>query len=137
MARTFGESYDIEVPLGTTWQEGVIFQDSTGAPVPINHLEARGCLREILDYDDAGNKVYGDSILDLSTTIGNLIIPDDDSGQMNILVPADINEALSPTNTRLQADYDIELYDDTDNPEYVEPALAGTVTLTQRVFVKP
>lgn len=137
MARTFGEPYDIEVPLRTTWQEGILFQDPDGVPVPINGKKARGSLHEVLDYDAAGNKVFGPSILDLTTegVDANIVIPNDSSGALNLTVPASVVGDLSPDNLALQVGYDIELYDDTDPVEFVEPLLEGTISFTQRVTV--
>ena len=134
MARTFGDPYDIEIPLRTEWTEQVIFQDESGVPVAINSLKARGQLREILDYDAYGNKEYGPSILDLTTegVTPNIVIPNDSSGVMNITVSSVVIDSLSPDNLAKQVDFDIEFYtDDTD----VEPALAGTISFTQRVTV--
>lgn len=133
MARTFGDPYDIEVPLRTTWQEQVLFQDATGVPIVIDSLKARGQLCEVIDYDANGNKIYGAPILTLATADGSIVIPADGSGTLNINIPSTTTDALSPDNLRLQADYDIELYDDTVSPQYVEPALAGSITFVQRV----
>lgn len=135
MARTFGDPYDIDIPLRTTWQEEIVFQDPSGNPVPINALKARGQLREVVEYDDLGNKVYGPSVLALSTEglEPTLVIPDDTSGRLQINVPADTVASLSPSNLRRQVDYDIEFYKDSVSPIYVEPAVAGTITFTQRV----
>lgn len=134
MARTFGDPYDIEVPLRTTWRESVVFQDPSGVPVSIKLLSARGNVCEVLGYDEAGNRIYGAPILQLSTADGSLEIPNDDSGVLNINVPATTIGDLSADNTMLQADYDIEFF---DGSGYIEPALAGTVTFTQRVKETP
>lgn len=137
MAENFGEPYDIDVPLRTTWRDQAIFQDADGMPVPIGHLKARGNLREVIGYDDFGNSIFGPVVLHISTDNGYIEIPNDNSGVMNIIVPANIIGQLSPDNTRLQVSYDIEFYDEDVDPVLVQPALAGTVTFTQRVGATP
>ena len=140
MARTFGEPYDIEIPLRTTWQERFIIEDANGSPVNITGFKARGSLREILDYDADGNAEYGNSVLDLTTedADANLKITVGTDGAIDLEVSAYDIGTLSPTNVYLQLAYDIELYLDTPpygtgQDEFVEPLIAGTVTLTQRV----
>jgi hypothetical protein len=142
VARTFGDPYDIEVPLRTTWQERFIVEDANGAPVNLTGYKVRGALREVLDYDADGNAIFGDVILELTTETGddgtNLFITVGTDGAIDLKVSAYIIGTLSPTNVYLQVAYDMEIYHDispdgTGQLEFVEPLLAGTVTFRQRV----
>lgn len=140
MARDFGDPYDIEIPLRTTWQERFVLEDDAGNPLDIDGYKARGALREILDYDENGAAVLGDSILDLTTEGGsaNLFITVGTDGAIDLKVSAYVVHTLSPQNIELRVIYDIELYDvaspyTTGQGEYVEPLIGGAIVFLPRV----
>lgn len=129
MARDFPcEPLDLEIPLGTTWEESWALQDDDGAPLDLTGYEFRMMVRA---RDAAGTlllTITSEAGPDQRATI------DAEQGTIAIRVDALTVAQLSPTNAKLRTRWDAELFMPSQAPlaPYVIPVLAGSATFTSR-----
>lgn len=129
MARDFPcEPLDLEVPLGTTWEETWEMQDEDGVPLDLTGYQFRMMLRS---RDAAAVE-----LLEISSIPGGdgRATIDEELGIISISVSALDVQALSPLNQKLRARWDAELFmpSGVGLSPYVIPVLAGSVTFTAR-----
>lgn len=130
MARDFPcDPLDLEIPLGTTWEETWELQDDTGAPLDLTGYVFRMMLRS-RDGKDT-------ELLEISSIPGGdgRATVDALTGTVSISVTAADVSALSPSNTKLRTLWDAELYVPGDAPgdsPFVIPVMNGSAVFTPR-----
>lgn len=131
MARDFPEPISITVPLRTTWEESWQLLDDTGAPMPLDGYQFRMQVRD---------KRTGALLLEIgSLGLGAFATITDELGRIDFTIPAAIVGALSPTNRKLAARWDAEIYIPAGPgvEEYVVPLLRGSASFQPRVTQLP
>ena len=126
MARNFPDPIAIMLPLRTTWEERWELMDENGAPLDLTGFEFRMQVR---------NKLSGALLLSVGTETNYATI-DLPTGAINIHVPAEVIEAISPTNAKVRGQFDAEIYIPGAS-EYVIPVLRGSLSMLPRVTVEP
>lgn len=116
------------VPLtiykGATFDEKVLLQDPTGAPLPLLDLYdgARADIRNVLTSA---------LMLRMSTDDGSIVLGNDGTIQFN--VSAAVTAGISSNCQFEDWGYDLELYKTTAGVEHVDRALQGAVIVSPEV----
>ena len=126
MARNYPDPISITVPLRTTWEERWELMDEHGDPLDLTDYQFRMQVRD---------KVSRALLLEIGTEADYAVI-DLPTGAIDIPVPAEVVEALSPDNAKVKAVFDAEIYIPGAS-EYVIPVLKGSVSLLPRVTEAP
>lgn len=98
---------------------------STGAAIPLAAtVKARGQIRT---YDGrTGTTTTSTLKLDLNEDDGNLFVSDHDTGETTLNLSEAETRSLNPDNEQtVKLYYEIELFDDTQSPEWVRSYMAG------------
>lgn len=98
---------------------------STGAVIPLAAtVKARGQIRT---YEGRfGTTTTTTLLLDLNENDGNLFVSDADNGEVTLDISEEETRLLNPNNDpSVKCYYEIELFDDTQSPEWVKAFMAG------------
>ena len=126
MARNFPDPISITVPLRTTWEERWELMDEHGDPLDLTDYQFRMQVRD---------KVSRALLLEVETE-GSYATIDLLTGAINIVVPAEAVDGLSPDNLKVKGVFDAEIYVPGAS-EYVVPVLKGSVSFLPRVTEVP
>ena len=126
MARNFPDPISITVPLRTTWEERWELMDEHGDPLDLTDYQFRMQVRD---------KATRALLLEVETE-GSYATIDLLTGAINIVVPAEAVDGLSPDNLKVKGVFDAEIYIPGAS-EYVIPVLKGSVSLLPRVTEAP
>ena len=128
MARTFPDDpLELQVPLGTTWEEQWQLTDDDGVPIDLTGYHFRMMVRD----RQSGELLL--TITDVGTT--PMAVIDAVEGQIAISVDAETVQDISPTGKRRSTRWDAELYQpglSLDDVPYVIPVVAGSAVFTAR-----
>lgn len=120
MARTFG-SYSPTVPVATTWEESITFEDESGAAVDLTGYVVEAQLRPTK---------LSTAVLNLTTALGHWSIPTPANGTVLLTVtPETIAPLLAATQLKRKLYWGIALRRSADN--YRIPLVEGKVTLNR------
>ena len=126
MARNFPDPIAIMPPLRTTWEERWELMDEHGDPLDLTDYQFRMQVRD---------KATRALLLEVETE-GSYATIDLLTGAINIVVPAEAVEGLSPDNLKVKGVFDAEIYVPGAS-EYVVPVLKGSVSFLPRVTEVP
>lgn len=138
MARQFG-TYSPCVPLGITWEESLVLEDETGAPIDLTGYAVRAQLRDAIPVV-AGGMAATDPVLELTTAeyyttlptwpvVEGFSVPTPADGTILLAVPGPDTWAASPTNARRKLVWDVRLVNKTTG--YSIPVVQGSVLMLQ------
>jgi hypothetical protein len=120
MARTFG-SYSPVVPVATTWEEEIVFQDEDGVAVDLTGYVVESQLRPDLDSE---------SVLDLTSTAGDWSVPTPTNGTILLKVAPEAIVDLVPEGEK-KAKYLWATVLRRANDNYRIPLVTGKPTFTR------
>lgn len=143
MARQFG-TYSPRVPLGTTWEESIVLEDSEGQPVDLTGYAVVAQLYSVdpLRDPDTGAPIEA-PVLEITTdayhdtpppySVVGFDVPDPENGQILLaLAPADFWH-VAPTNERTDYVWGVMLI---NGVGYTIPVIRGSAKfLPNRVLL--